>query len=690
MNTPPAPRLWWDPGPVQRTRPMIDAGPLDGAPFDDFAAALTAADARRRAGGPGSPRDNVFLITWTPAGWMAYEYREERWGRADLDELVERGLPLGGSLEDPRTFLVDARGRLGRLTPGEEAGTYRIVRVEREGFVPPDPPAVYVPAYVPRPQVNHGHNVRWAPRVAIRPGTEAGELAAALAHLNATLPHDVGFKAGGWRHSWSPVAATSGVYIHPEWMRGVTPVPTETLRDDVDPAPLFAVLAGTRIREVNAALWAAGHALPWLGGYDGQTLGGVLPTGTHGSVLRFGPLAEMVRSLDLIRFDGARVRIEPAAHPLTDPDAFADRHPGETLIQDDDTFHAVLVSMGTMGVVHRLVVEAVPRFWLKEVRTATTMPEARAVLEGGNVYHLLENAAVPDGVGPPDERGFAGHPKPAYHGELLWNPYTDRVVVTTRHPVDAATRARFEAEEPAWFARAPVRELTRALKMDVMADEYSRPDLPELATEYLSGVLDDAVEVVARVHPRLLPRFIDSSLAALPDPAYVQRSYNVFNIGQGANHIPAQSGTLSVPLREDRWLAAIDVIRAAARRLAEEERVYQTGPIALRFVRGSRILLADPEDVCKFEIIFGGDSEFIQERAGKVMRAYYRALYAAFGADVRLHWGQLIPEGTLEAPGTTGHRVRESYPRYDTWRALRDAFDPGGRGLNAWQRRILP
>ena len=683
------PHLWWDPGRLQRTRPMIEAGALDGAPFATFDAALQAADARRSAGGPGSPRDNVFVITWVPEGWMVYEYREERMGRADLDELKERSLPLGGSLTAPRTFLVDARGRLGRLMPGEAPGKYRIERVGREGQAP-EPPPVYVPAYVPRSQENHGKNVSWEPVVSLRPDTDVEVLAAALGHLHATLPPDLRFKPGGWRHSWSPVAATDGVYVHPEWMRGVASVAPETLRDTVSTENLFEVYAGTRIREINEALWTAGRALPWLGGYDGQTLGGVLPTGTHGSVLRFGPLAEMVRSLDLVRYDGAVVRIEPAARPLTAPEAFEAAHPAWSLVQDDDVFHAALVSMGTMGVFHRLVIEAVPRFWLKEVRTATTMPAAQAVLRGGNLYRLAEVAARPAWIAPPDGRAFADHPKPAYHLELLWNPYTDRVVVTSRHPVDAARRAAFEQEEPAWFGQAPVRDLHRALKLDAMADDYSRPDVPELATEYLSGVLDEALEVVARLRPQLLPRFIDSSLASLPDPSYVQRSYKVFNIGQGANHIPAQSGTLSVPLRDDHWLDAIDVIRTTARRLADEARTYQTGPIALRFVRGSEILLADPEDVCKFEVIFGGDNNHVQALSRTVVKAYYDALYAVFGGDVRLHWGQLIPDGTLDLPGRTAHRVRESYPRYDVWRTIRDQFDPAGRGLNAWQERMLP
>lgn len=138
-------------------------------------------------------------------------------------------------------------------------------------------------------------------------------------------------------------------------------------------------------------------------------------------------------------------------------------------------------------------------------------------------------------------------------------------------------------------------------------------------------------------------------------------------------------------------LGAIDVVRDVARCEASQRRHYQTGPISLRFVRGSDIMLADPEDVCKFEFIFGGDTNHVNALTHDLMRAHYTGLYNKLGSNIRFHWGQVIPDGTLEVPGSSGrHRLRESYPRYDDWRRIRDRFDPTGRGLNAWQKRILP
>ena len=100
-------------------------------------------------------------------------------------------------------------------------------------------------------------------------------------------------------------------------------------------------------------------------------------------------------------------------------------------------------------------------------------------------------------------------------------------------------------------------------------------------------------------------------------------------------------------------------------------------------------MLADPEDVCKFEIIFGGDNAMVQALSLDMIAEYYHGLYAEFGADIRLHWGQIIPDGTLTSDHSP-NRIRESYPRYDTWREIRDRYDPNNRGLNHWLAALLP
>lgn len=532
----------------------------------------------------------------------------------------------------------------------------------------------------PAALVNHGRNIRWKPRMAFRPGADIDELADLVRRLDRQLPAGATIKAGGSRHSWSPAAASDGVYIHPEKMKFIeAPARGELRRDLADPSSYVRIGSGTTIREINRALWRRGKSLPVLGGFDGQTLGGVLPTGTHGSVLAHGPLVDMVQSIDLVTGDGRKVRLEPVGG-ITDPARF--RRRGWTLIQDDDAFRAALINMGTFGVVHSYVLRATDRFYLGETRTETTGAEAERVLAGGNVYRIMETGRP--GGGAASLRRFAGHPERAYHLELLWNVATDRMIVTSRQPLNRTQARALEKDEPAYFERSRNRNLFRPF---FMKRTFSRPHLTELAAEYLGRPAAALTNLVARIAPRLVPRLIDMSLRGLRDRQYIQRSYNVFNIGDGANRIPAQSATLSVPLRGDAYLRAMGVLRQVARDFAAEHGQFQTGPISIRFVKGSKALLGDPEDVAKFEIIFAGNGKRAQALSRQLVWRQYQALYRELGADVRFHWGQLVPE---EFDAVARDRIRESYPNHATFEAQRRRFDPRGRFMNPWQRAILP
>jgi hypothetical protein len=164
----------------------------------------------------------------------------------------------------------------------------------------------------------------------------------------------------------------------------------------------------------------------------------------------------------------------------------------------------------------------------------------------------------------------------------------------------------------------------------------------------------------------------------------------VFNIGDGTNQLPSLSATISVPLRADLWLNAIDIIQQTSAAQLQFG-VVECAPIALRFVAGSTALLADSEAVCKFEFIFGGNDEWTQQKSSTLIAAHYQALRSKLGNDVHLHFGQLIPIGTLDQPDAGGRLPIElAFPGYRTWRKLRDQFDPAGHGLSPWLRSILP
>jgi D-arabinono-1,4-lactone oxidase len=432
--------------------------------------------------------------------------------------------------------------------------------------------------------------------------------------------------------------------------------------------------SGSTIREVSRYLWNHGKSFIALPGYDAQTMGGVFNTGTHGSTFTIGPLAEFILSIDLLRSDATYVRIEPK-DGITDPVAFAREHPDVKLIQDDDWFYSNIINMGTMGIVHSYVLVVTECYHLKEVRTATTVDEMKAKLKGGKIYELsgvkgipAELAKVRPRISDGKDGGFKDHPLPAFHLELYFNPHGTTVIVTSRHPVEVEDDAIFGFEPPG-------RDLVRTL---LMGARFSRPALPTWIQDRYRRALVCIVNKIMHTFPSAIPSLINQALDTLVDKAYIDRSFNVFNLGEGTSRIPALAGTIFVPLENDMYLDALDVILGVAKQFAGRK-LYETAPASLRFVRATKALIGCPKDYCAFECVFTASTTYAQE----MFEAYFKALREKFGGEVRLHWGQILPDFDPE-------QIRAMYSQYDLWRGIRDELDPEERFLNEWQAKILP
>ena len=159
-------------------------------------------------------------------------------------------------------------------------------------------------------------------------------------HRRAAERTGVTARAVGSGHSWSDVALTTGFVIQTDLLAARPPPSRTSCGPNGPSASLVRVEAGIRIRELNTYLDGQGLALSNMGGYDHQTVAGVISTSTHGSGIGFGPLNDVVRSLDMVAGNGRVYRIEPSDGP-TDPEAYVAQH-GErrTLCQSDGWFYA--------------------------------------------------------------------------------------------------------------------------------------------------------------------------------------------------------------------------------------------------------------------------------------------------------------------------------------------------------------
>ncbi|HWT25096.1 MAG TPA: D-arabinono-1,4-lactone oxidase [Solirubrobacteraceae bacterium] len=422
-------------------------------------------------------------------------------------------------------------------------------------------------------------------------------------------------RAVGSGHSWSDVALTGGFLLRPDRLAGPLPLDPAGLRHP-RPERLRRFQGGTRIRELNEHLWADGLALPNMGGYDGQTIAGVVSTSTHGSGLRFGPLCDLVRSLDLVTGTGRRVRLEPRDGP-TAPTPGGRTSDGWELVHDDDLFAAALVGMGCMGVAYAVTLEVRDRFALTESRTLTTWEEVRGdLLDGAPALRDRD------------------------HWELLLSPYAPdgvhRCVVTSRVPAEPG----YEPE----------------------GADRRRPWVTELLAQLpiTHGVMD----LVLDFDPDGTPEAMDQALEGIADREYTDRSYRVFNIG-AANLMPAYSSEIGIALEGDLPVRAVERVFEVAERYARVGDIYATAPFSLRFVKASPALLSmmHGRDTMMIELIMQTDTE----GGFELLAAYERALHELGG---RPHWGQ-VNDLTERALG-------ELYPALPTWRAARRELDPDG------------
>ncbi len=115
---------------------------------------------------------------------------------------------------------------------------------------------------------------------------------------------------------------------------------------------------GTQIKVLNAYLEQRRLCLPTSGASNGQTIGGAVSTGTHGSAVGLGAMQDFIRAVHLVSEGGRHYLIQRASDAVASPD-FA-QWLGAEHVLDDALFNAVVVSFGSFGIIHGYLFEAEP------------------------------------------------------------------------------------------------------------------------------------------------------------------------------------------------------------------------------------------------------------------------------------------------------------------------------------------
>jgi hypothetical protein len=424
-------------------------------------------------------------------------------------------------------------------------------------------------------------------------------------------------RAVGSGHSWSDISLTGGFLVEPTGLTRPLDLEAELLLPEAEAEVLVRCEAGITLRALNEHLESQGRALLQMGGYDAQTVAGVISTSTHGSGIELGPMCDFVHSLDVVGAGGRIYRIERVDGP-TDPRPYAERYPDRTLVKDDHWFDAARVGMGCLGVIYAVMLETRERYWLREVRTLRPWGEVKQELR--------------------DREALRRH----RHYEVYVSPYSladdDRCLVTTREPIDGP------AKRPRGRRRNSLAEFIATL-----------PLTPRL------------LNLICDLRPSLTPRLLDRALRALAGKEYTNLSHKVLNIGT-ANLLPTYSSEIGVPVDDlGTHLKAMELIGEIAERHRQVGSVYHTAPISLRFVKGSSAYMSMMEgrDTMMIELI-----QMTRTEGGFELLAVYEEELCQLGG--RPHWGQV---NTLTG---SGDLIRALYSRYIDWQDVHGRLNGSG------------
>ena len=186
---------------------------------------------------------------------------------------------------------------------------------------------------------------------------------------------------------------------------------------------LFFFECGNTIKEISEYIDKFGKSIKASGASNGQTIAGCISTGVHGAGLDAGAVQDYVVGLNLITGTNPEdiVYIERASKPALS-DAFAAQLNAK-VIRDDAIFNAALVSLGSFGFIHGVVIEAEDQFLLR--RYIRKIPKEQALSLADTMNFKDGPVIIPEEV---DENGKPNRP---YHYKVFVNQYskeTDYIV----------------------------------------------------------------------------------------------------------------------------------------------------------------------------------------------------------------------------------------------------------------------
>ncbi|MEM8963439.1 MAG: FAD-binding protein, partial [Acidobacteriota bacterium] len=563
----------------------------------------------------------------------------------------------------------------------------------------------------------------WVENIRFDPASicEAESLEDLVEIIRTAEDEDRRVRAGGFGGSYTNILRTDGVVVRmrPHLTRvlgfaqgrdawagsdGETSPVLATALDDAVRASdrrLVHVEGGITVRELYLALDRPGETsrgrwgLLTMGGSGVLTVAGAMATGTHGMDFNLPPIADGVQVLHLIGPGGTHHWIERSApRHITDRArvvaAIDDLEP-ENVHYDDDWFRAAIVSLGSLGVVYSVVLEAREQFGISQrVGSSTWTVIKELIREDGPAF--TSNAPWDTEIMSTHDTGLSDRTEavaPTPRGlEIILNPYRLSDNWTTDPMPDRRCRVVARAEASATDDTTDPTNLFDessgglAGGASLLQDFFSNLELgagiaafesggPGTAKDIINGIIDGLSRPNSQGYP------ISYTVTDTFNPAEVDSPPPILSL----EFVISTEGDQHIRMI-DRFLDRFDaVIRSGGgRKLA--------GAFSIRFTRPSEGYLAMQYEeapspnlrFCHVELLvlmevnaltpFTGERQHNDfEGEGEVfVREFYRV---AQEMGARTHWGQVGPDAQCF--------FANSYPKLRDWLQVRDQLTDGGR-----------
>ncbi|MEO6135275.1 MAG: FAD-linked oxidase [Ginsengibacter sp.] len=425
--------------------------------------------------------------------------------------------------------------------------------------------------------------------------------------IQYAIDNDIEMRAMGNGWSFSEVAVCEGGMVDTKSLRlsynlKDSFVAPEYIASGKKFQDLFFVECGMSVLDLNEKLEQASdpkRCIKASGASNGQSIAGCTSTGTHGSAYKVGAVHDTIIGLHIIVGPDRHVWLEKESNPVASAEFI--EWLGAEVIRDDEVFNSAVVSFGSFGFIHGVLLETEPIFLLQQFKSDKIVYNDDLKFAINN----LEFSGIKDVMPAP----APGTESELYHFEVLVNPQQ--------------------------FEQGNVKKgvyLKTLYKLPYRQDypKINRDDKGTMYGDDLLGLMQRVLDALgSNLSSILIPPMVNKLLPL----AFKTNEVTIGTIGEIFSNTKFRGKAASAAI----GINVSDATRVIEEIVAINKKTPFPGAFALRFVKGTQALMGFThfEKTCILELD-GVDSG--------ISRSFFKKVWLRLEEleiPFTLHWGKL-------------------------------------------------